>query len=269
MKHPLLRPFSVVTLNIWNRGDPWDERLPLIREGLGALQPDVVALQEVLRIDEHGFDQAALIAEGLGYEVVYGYAPGNAYPFGNAILSRWPVLASDVTVLPRCDTDQHRCMVFAALASPYGTLPFVTTHLNWKLHEGHVRVAQIRAVVSRLTELSASCELPAVLAGDLNAETDSDEIRYLRGYTGLGGECVYFNDCFAAAGDGSSGATYSCKNPYAAVCYEPDRRIDYVFVRGPDERFMGVPLEARVCFDEPVNGVWPSDHFGVWARIGV
>ena len=74
MKHPLLRPFTVVTLNIWNRGDPWDERLPLIREGLRAMRPDVVALQEVLRIDEHGFDQAALIAEGLGYEVVYGHA---------------------------------------------------------------------------------------------------------------------------------------------------------------------------------------------------
>ena len=38
----------VVTLNIWNRQGPWRERLPLIRDGLAALAPDVVGLQEVL-----------------------------------------------------------------------------------------------------------------------------------------------------------------------------------------------------------------------------
>jgi hypothetical protein len=104
-------------------------------------------------------------------------------------------------------------------------------------------------------------------AGDLNAETDSDEIRYLRGYTGLGGECVFFNDCFAAAGDGSPGHTFCARNPGAAASREPDRRIDYVFVRGPNDRLQGVPLEARVCLDEPVDGVWASDHFAVFSRI--
>jgi endonuclease/exonuclease/phosphatase family metal-dependent hydrolase len=48
---------------------------------------------------------------------------------------------------------------------------------------------------------------------------------------------------------------------------EPDRRIDYVFTRGRDDRFRGEPLEAALCFDDPVGGVFPSDHFGVVATL--
>jgi endonuclease/exonuclease/phosphatase family metal-dependent hydrolase len=47
------------------------------------------------------------------------------------------------------------------------------------------------------------------------------------------------------------------------------RRIDYVFVRC-DER--GPTLEISTCalvFDEPVGGVWASDHFGVVADLTV
>jgi len=59
------------------------------------------------------------------------------------------------------------------------------------------------------------------------------------------------------------------RNPFAAPLREPDRRIDYIFVRGRDERFVGEPLEARVCFDQPVDGTFPSDHFGVVATLRV
>src|SRR5262245_11813894 len=48
----------VLTLNIWNRQGPWEERVRLIREGLVALDPDVVGLQEVMRHDAVAADQA-------------------------------------------------------------------------------------------------------------------------------------------------------------------------------------------------------------------
>ena len=61
------------------------------------------------------------------------------------------------------------------------------------------------------------------------------------------------------------------KNPYAALLREPDRRIDFIWVRGGDERFRGEPLSARVAFDVPVTfsggDVFPSDHFGVVAEL--
>jgi endonuclease/exonuclease/phosphatase family metal-dependent hydrolase len=102
--------------------------------------------------------------------------------------------------------------------------------------------------------------------GDFNAEPDSDEMRYLRGLTGLGGPCVYFADAFHVAGEGP-GATFARRNPFAAPQREPDRRIDYVYVRGPDDAQRGEPTSARVCFDAAHEGTFPSDHFGVVATI--
>ena len=39
--------------------------------------------------------------------------------------------------------------------------------------------------------------------------------------------------------------------------------IDYVLVRRAQFR----AVDARVLGTEPVEGVWPSDHYGVWVRI--
>ena len=72
----------VVTLNIWNRGGPWERRLELIREELTRLKPDLVGLQEVLEMEVDGKreSQALAIAEGLGFEVAYG--KGHELDFG-------------------------------------------------------------------------------------------------------------------------------------------------------------------------------------------
>lgn len=261
-----MRTFRAATLNIWNRLGPWEQRLVAIREGLAALAPDVIGLQEVLRFE--GFDQAALVGEGLGYHVAWGKASENhGYPMGNAVLSRWPIRRSEVVPLPNGGSDESRSVVFAELDSPHGVLPFFCTHLNWKLDHGHVRTLQVKAVVEAVTHFAKNSVLPPVLVGDFNAEPDSDEMRFMRGLTGLGGPCVYFADAFHVAGDGSPGTTFSKRNPFAEIVREPERRIDYIFVRGPDDANRGEPREARVCFDEPRGGVFPSDHFGVVATI--
>lgn len=261
-----MRTFRAATLNIWNRMGPWEERLVAIRAGLEALAPDVIGLQEVLRFP--GFDQGALIAEGLGYEVVWGHASDNhGYPMGNAILSRWPVVREEVVALPDGGSDESRSLVFAELRSPYGPIPFFSTHLNWKSHHGHVRVLQVKAIADAIEARVGAGSFPPVVVGDFNADPDADEIRFLKGLTGLGGPCVYFADAFGVAGDGSPGTTYSKRNTFAEPLREPERRIDYVFVRGPDDVQRGEPRDARVCFDEPIGGVYPSDHFGVVATI--
>jgi endonuclease/exonuclease/phosphatase family metal-dependent hydrolase len=263
----LKRSFTVLTLNLWNRADPWEQRLVVIRETLARLRPDLVTLQEVVHMPEHGFDQAALVAEGSGYHRAHAEVPG-PMPFGNALLSRWPIDYRDVVRLPDLGSGENRCALYTRVASPWGTLPVVTTHLNWKPRHGHIRIAQVRAITARIAALHDELDLPVVLTGDFNAEPESDEIRYLRGYTGLGEACVYYNDCFAAAGVGT-GHTFVRRNPNARLAREPDRRLDYIFVAGPDDQLRGVPLSCALCFDEAVDGVWASDHFGVWAEIEV
>lgn len=260
-----MRTFRAATLNIWSRFGPWEERLVAIRAGLEKLGPDVIGMQEVLRFES--MDQAALLAEGLGYEVAWGLSSENhGFPTGNAILSRWPILRSEVIALPNGGSDEQRCAVFAEVHAPFGKLPVFCTHLNWKLDHGHIRQMQVKALVEAVDRLAPVEGFPAVVMGDFNAEPDSDEMRYMRGLTGLGGSCVYFADSFFVAGEGQ-GATFSKRNPFAAPLREPERRIDYVFVRGPDDSQRGEPAEARVCFDEPHDGTYPSDHFGVIATI--
>lgn len=265
-----MKTLRVATLNIWNRFGPWEQRLTAIRAGVEQLAPDLLGMQEVLRLapsEGDGLDQAAAIGGSFGYHVAYARAHDERW-YGNAALSRWPIAQSRMLELPRAGTDERRTLLFAEIDSPYGRIPFFVTHLNWKFEEGHVREAQVREIVRAIDGLAAPDAFPAILVGDFNAEPDADEIRFLRGLTSLGGSRrVYFQDAFAIAGDGSPGFTFARRNSFAGVLREPDRRIDYVFVRGRDERFRGEPLEARVCFDSPVDACFPSDHFGVVADL--
>jgi endonuclease/exonuclease/phosphatase family metal-dependent hydrolase len=221
-----MRTFRAATLNIWSRFGPWEERLLAIREGLRTLAPDVIGLQEVLRFQD--FDQAALVSQGLGYEIAWGKASENhGFPVGNAILSRWRVLRSEVIPLPNGGTDEDRCLLFAEIDAPFGRVPFFCTHLNWKFTHGHVRQLQVKAIaeaVMRIAPIDTS--FPAVVVGDFNADPDADEIRYMKGLTGLGGPYIYFADAFGISGDGSLGTTFSKKNPFAEPMREPERRID-------------------------------------------
>lgn len=258
-------PFTVATLNIWNRLGPWDQRLPALRAGIAAEAPDVIGLQEVVSME--GFQQASLLAEGFGYHVVEGRHSEAMMPLGNAILSRFPVLGHEVLDLPTGDTVERRTLLYAELDAPFGRLPVFVTHLNWRLDEGHVRELQVRFIADAIARLCpADTTFPPLLMGDLNAEPDADEIRFLRGLTSLGGKRVYFADAWIYAGDGP-GATFARRNPFTHAAHEPDRRIDYILVRGPDEHGRGEPTAARVAFDSQVDGVFPSDHFGVVATL--
>src|SRR4051812_19787816 len=114
----------ILTLNIWNRQGPWERRLPLLREGIARVAPDLVGLQEV--IEAGGRSQADDLREGLGYHAAFGTAHdhGGGVRFGNAALSRWPIARSQVFPLPTGETDEHRSLLLAEVASPHGSLPF-------------------------------------------------------------------------------------------------------------------------------------------------
>src|SRR5262249_43543330 len=107
---------KLLTLNIWNRQGPWERRLPLIREGVRRLAPDLVGLQEVLHLDGGGPDQAEDVAAGLGYHVVFGRAWaiwGGGLDFGNALLSRWPIVDKMCWELPVVEgSEEHRSLLY-------------------------------------------------------------------------------------------------------------------------------------------------------------
>ena len=262
--------WRAVTLNIWNRQGPWAQRLPLIQRGLAALEPDVVALQEVL-----GFtgmpSQAHEIAAGLGWNVhhVPAWNIGGGLTFGNAILSPHPLTDVQSLSLPSPPEVDTRTVAFARVDVPHGPAPVFATHLTFQAHLGHARCEQVRALADHVAALAPLDGPPPVLLGDFNADPDSDEMRFLRGLTALGGKSVYFADCWTASGNTEPGFTYDRSNPYALRSREPSRRIDYIYVRGPGKHLCGEPMSAALALSEPVEGVYPSDHFGVVADIHV
>ncbi|MEO8706143.1 MAG: endonuclease/exonuclease/phosphatase family protein [Kofleriaceae bacterium] len=266
----------MVTLNTWGRSGPWAKRKPLIIAELAALDPDVIGLQEIWE-DGDG-NTARELADGLPgtWHVHYGPAhqlePGRT--IGNAIVSKHMFLEQEAWPLPEPTHDWGRNLVYAVLDTPWGHQPVFVTHLSWMFHHGAARLQQLQQVREWMKERAPiqrgeapSQLLPPIFMGDLNCVPESDEIRFVTGLM-ADGYGFYLADCFALCGEGR-GITWDRANPFAATEPFPTRRIDYIFVRGPDRWRRGEPILARVVFASAVDDVFPSDHYGVYAELRV
>jgi len=256
----------VATWNVWWRFGPWEERQPAIAETLQRIDADVIGLQEVWDVPD-GPGQAEMLAERLGYEHVFASSldAGDAM-FGNAVLSRWPIAASDTRPLPSTPTmPGFRVALKAEVEGPRGRFELYTTHLNFRYDESDIRQAQVRTLAEFVAE-STGRKFPPIVCGDFNADPEADEIRMLNGRAAVPVPRLVFMDAWIAAGDGL-GHTWSNDNAFAARDLEPDRRIDYVFVGWPKARGAGHVVDARVAAVEPVDGIHPSDHYAVVAEL--
>lgn len=257
----------VLTLNIWNLGADWRARRQAIVAVLRRHRPDVVCLQEVVE-NERG-NQAAWLAEALGgWSWAYAGEPVKGGPdlLGNAVLSRSPIELSGSTRLPHRpdDLEVQRLVLHARTDG----VDVFSTHLSWQLHDAALRERQVVELV-RFVEARTDRTAPVgpVVAGDLNAEPDSTAIRYLCGLAAIDGNSTYLQDAWRLAGDGGPGLTWDNANPHAARDHEPDRRLDYVLSGLHSRTGGGRPVECQVVATTPVDGVWPSDHYGVLAVL--
>ena len=263
----------VATWNLWWRFGDWRARRAAIAAELHRVRPDVCGLQEVWS-DATG-DLAAALAAELGWHSAFAPSPaperwqrrvgteGAGVGIGNAVLSRWPIVARETAPLPAAGgPDEGRHCLFAAIESPTGRLPFFTTHLHSAPGRSALRQAQVAAVAGFVHARSAGAAFPAVLTGDFNAVPDADEVRDLVGKTAAPLPVVLL-DAWAYARPRHPGWTWARRNPHVSATLEPDARIDYVFAGPPRGAARGHILEAERFGTGPVAGVWPSDHAGV------
>jgi len=255
----------VLTWNLWWRFGPWEARAPAIESTIRALDPDVVALQEVWGDDSTS--HAADLADAFGYEHVFANRLEiDGVRFGNAVLSRWPIAASEHWPLPAPpDAEELRTLVVADVDGPRGPFQVWCTHLNWRFDHSEVRQEQVRYLCERIAERTPR-RYPPILCGDLNAAPDSTELHLLTGRTSVPARKLVFHDAWDVAGEGD-GHTWSNDNPYARLDLEPSRRIDYVLVGWPKAGGAGHVVSASVVGTEAVDGVVPSDHYGVLAEL--
>ena len=187
--------------------------------------------------------------------------------FGNAVASRWPIAKSEVQQLPDFGNSETRAALSVTLDAPFGALGFTCSHLNWKFCDGAAREQQVAALCDFALERRPESGFPPILVGDFNAEPESAEIRYVTGLQSHAGRSIAMLDAWYMAGDEGPGFTWSNRNPYAAAVLEPNRRIDYIFTGWPVRNGVGQLLNCRVVCDEERDGVWPSDHFGLYAEL--
>ncbi len=178
---------TLMTYNI--RIGTWS---PLGLEGIARVmeqvKPDIVGLQEVNRYGHQSgpVDQTRWLGERLGMQYVFGASrptsdlwktvPNETGAFGNALLTRFPILDWTVHPLPRpSETDEPRSLLGARLATLSGALNVLVTH--WSLDFDHRQLQAVSTVEQVGTWHPGT---PVVLMGDFNALHDSPEIAAIR-----------------------------------------------------------------------------------------
>jgi endonuclease/exonuclease/phosphatase family metal-dependent hydrolase len=258
-----------VTWNIWWRYGPWRKRETVILSVLEELDPDVVCLQEVWQDETE--DQARRLGEALSLRPIYDKASSSGgFGFGNAILSRWPVLRHESIELPSSPSEAElggRRALLAGIDGPRGRFDVVSTHLCWRLHESAWRQKQV-AALSDFVARHAKSGFPPIVCGDFNAVPTSDEIRMMTGEAAVPVPGLFFHDAWALGGDGGPGFTWNNDNAFSARSLEPNRRLDYIFVGDPHRQGgAGHVTHCRIIGSEVSGNIHGSDHFGVLAEI--
>ena len=236
-------------------------------------QADVIALQEAA-----GWFVTALMEQAWVSKYHVSTRAGRPFaPGGQLILTRAPMTDVRAAVL---SGRQRRTALAVEMVIDGRRLAVATTHMESFLKDGPVRATQ-------LGELFAMVEGAddAILMGDLNfgdgeqPETDAIDKRY--------------SDLWLALRPGEPGFTWNNDdNPIASIGKfkgEPNRRLDRILLRSDtwqaaeiaivgnrsagertltlrDRRMIEMP-ENRGSADEPVIEVFPSDHYGLSAKI--
>ncbi len=187
----------------------------------------IVSLNEVLHPVYTRYGQREPLAElaaELGMHWAFGESdrlvqrPAWWGPVGNAVLSRFPIVANDNHYLPRLPLTQERNLLVARLRTGHGRhFTIYSTHLDHAF-EG-TRLWQLRGVMDKLRR---NGDDPHLLMGDFNTHSPSRAdghvltppvVRWLRS--------MGYVDAFAHAGQGS---------PVTFKFGLPLFRIDYIFV---------------------------------------
>ncbi len=248
-------PVRLVTFNT-HHGVGEDSRhdLPRLAKVLAAADADVICLQEVdRRFGERSddVDQALLLSRALDMQLAWGPAidepgsEGERRQYGNALLSRLPILVSDVHRLP--GGGEPRSALRTMLELDGGTLWVTNTHLS--TGSPPRRADQ----VATLAALHTGSMEAGVLVGDFNARPDAPELAALRGRFADAWELAEERD------DRSGWRFWQHDEGLTHPAHSPHRRIDQVWVTpGIDV------LEARV-----LDARGASDHLPLVVDLAV
>jgi endonuclease/exonuclease/phosphatase family metal-dependent hydrolase len=265
----------VLTLNLFGRRNGWAARRAALAAGLRRLSPDVVAFQEAIKTED--YDQVVDVL-GPGYHLAHQTARevdrgGDAEDGqGISIASRWPLgTVHEVDLHVTLQTMDYACgaLVVEVMApAPIGPLFVVNHKPSWKLNLEYERQLQAVEVARIVERLVIAQEHHVVIASALDADPEAASVRFWTGRQALERTSVCYRDAWESTHPGEPGETFTPHNPLMTDGDWPFRRIDYILVRcgehgGPSLRIH----DCQLAFDQPIDDVWASDHFGLVADL--
>ena len=228
-------PVRVMTYNLHN-GFNTEGRLDMeaLAQVIEDSDPDIVALQEISRgwVVTGRLDMLTWLSQRLDLPYVFG---PTADPFwGNAILSRYPIVKYTQHDLPPRDLFVLRGFTAALIELGNGySLQVIATHYHHIEGDSSIRQEQSDSIIAFWEG-----EVRTVLMGDLNAEPGHAEMEML--------QTVGLVDAMAGVDPPE----------YTFPSFNPDRRIDYIWV-SPDLTASGAHVLVSTA----------SDHLPVIAEI--
>ena len=254
---------SLVSLNLLDDLDLWDQREPLIVRELERLQPDVIAFQEV----RMSINNAQAIADKLGgYEVFLCPKTGErGRRDALAILSRLPVKEHHEFALGH----QDRVAMRVVIEHKGATWHMATTHTYWHPLDDRTRLQEAERLVEWLPR-------PGVICGDFNAEPHYPSMLKMK---------ERFQSAHVAV-NGKEPA-YTCPTPLfrGGGARNTARRTSLQMVglvtKGKLESWTGVidfifadptieVKECHVAFNHSAGhdrNIYASDHLGLFAKL--
>ena len=233
---PVGFPVKVMTYNIhsaFNVAGSQDlESIAKVIEDSGA---DIIGLQEVsrVRLMDGAADMPRWLANRLDMSYVF---QGTEEPiWGNAILSRYPIIESGYGDLPKAGTLMKRGYLWALIdVGESEPLLVIVTHLHHLEEDSEVRQVQVPVILEFWNGHGHT-----VLLGDFNAQPDSREMELIA-EAGL-------VDSWIEKGEGP-GFSYASN--------DPDQRIDWIW-HSPDLAAVEIEVIQTVASDHmPVLGTY-------------
>lgn len=251
----------LLTINTWKCDGQYRQRLDLLKQGLRALQPTVVACQEAFQSTEGQADTARELAQALGMK--YSSVPARLKPrlfegavvksySGLALLSAYPIRQTWTSFLPTDPRDGERMAQYCLIDTPATPTLVINTHLTHLPNSSALRKLQLDTLLQHPS--LANHDGPVFLCGDLNAEAHSEEIQLLHTYRPF-----FVRDAYVAGKGQLPGYTMRSQQELTR-----GKRIDFIFSIASLEERLPIITDARVVLDQPgETGIYPSDHSGV------
>lgn len=223
----------VITYNI-KLSKKTDKAIQLIAQHEDLMNADIICLQEM---DPHGVQ---LMSHKLGYNYVYYPAilhPRSAKDFGNAILSRWPIIHDEKIILPKLGSGHlQRIAVYATILVGSFRVAVICVHMKMFAKRLH-RQMSVGHITASIDPEAQYC----IVAGDFNTFSKDNCMAVFES----------FHEAHFQLVTESVGKTYK-------YWYLLNKKasLDHIFIRG-----------MSVVHAGKVQNRKPSDHIPIWGEL--